>query len=655
MAIIRKPEPGQLKTDRLRMIYMRTEQQILKEITRKRNLGLVDFSEVAALQRVQTILSHMQDEANEYVPEMIKAQFYTRNDLPSAPQGYENAAALTSPQTAIVERLVENLMVDIEEAASRAYQSAENYLNLGRMEADKFRMLTLEEVAKLEAEGKGWNTIQREMAAKLEAQGITSFVDKAGRKWGLTQYCSMATRTTQRQAQVAAALTADDWDLWQISKIGSTCPLCSVYEGRVYSKSGTDPDYPPLTMAFGKMDPKGMNDLSNSYLNIHPNCLHSLVRYTTAGKTDEQVQRDKDFSSFEKRPANVDYRSKKQINAYRQKEAERAEFRRDMKQFNTYKAALGNDFPKTFETFEKHKKAGDEVYREWERKYRELGKKASDIVKVEQIAQPYTIQTANKKLSSVLEKNYNSNIDRNKLHLVKSENSEFASANFEGLSEKTAQSIETTLSSLISDYETPLNKVSVMSKEEGFMRKTVPASTAHNYNTATAEMEINPVRLNDYDQYIDSVSNAVQKGQFPKIKPENYEKYVPTHEFAHSMATIGEKLPGKSANWAEMDYSNIKNARKEIDALYADYVKEVNALDAEKKALYNKFFNGDMTVAERIKEVEATEKQIKISKYSLENSDEFWAEAFADAKLGENPGKYAKQAESIADKYFKRR
>ena len=117
-----------------------------------------------------------------------------------------------------------------------------------------------------------------------------------------------------------------------------------------------------------------MNDLSNSYLNIHPNCLHSLVRYTTAGKTDEQIQRDKDFSSFEKRPANVDYRTKKQQEAYRQKEAERAAFRRDMKQFNKYKAALGKDFPKTFETFEKHKKLKDDVYKGWEEKFRNLEK-----------------------------------------------------------------------------------------------------------------------------------------------------------------------------------------------------------------------------------------------------------------------------------------
>lgn len=39
-------------------------------------------------------------------------------------------------------------------------------------------------------------------------------------------------------AEVAALLSADDYDLWQIVKIGSTCPVCAPLEGRIYSKSG---------------------------------------------------------------------------------------------------------------------------------------------------------------------------------------------------------------------------------------------------------------------------------------------------------------------------------------------------------------------------------------------------------------------------------
>ena len=370
--IIKKPTPQEMAAAKLREIYVKAERAIIREITRKRNLGLVDYEDVASLKRVQEILTHMTTEADEYVPKMIESYFYTAEQIASAAGGYSNAMSLTVAQTSIVEQLVNNLLADIDEAAQTAFKSAENYLNVGRKEDDLFRKLALELTANKEAGVASRQTVQNMMAAELNAKGVTAFVDKAGREWSLESYCSMATRTTGRQAQVAAALTADDWDLWQISKIGSTCPLCSVYEGRVYSKSGTDPDYPPLYMAFGKIDPAGANDLSNTWLNIHPGCLHSLYRYTTAGKTDKQIERDKEFSSFEKRPADVDYRSKKQIEAYRNKEAERARYRADVKQFEKYKAAGVEGMPVNFETFEKHKRAGDDVYKGWESKFRGL-------------------------------------------------------------------------------------------------------------------------------------------------------------------------------------------------------------------------------------------------------------------------------------------
>ena len=79
------------------------------------------------------------------------------------------------------------------------------------------------------------------MAGQLQQEGITAFVDKAGREVVLQDYCNMATRTTVRQAEVAAILTADpDHDLYKIVKIGTTCPICAPLEGRVYSRSGTD-------------------------------------------------------------------------------------------------------------------------------------------------------------------------------------------------------------------------------------------------------------------------------------------------------------------------------------------------------------------------------------------------------------------------------
>lgn len=382
--IIKKPTPQEMAAAKLRETYVRAERAIIREITRKRNLGLVDYEDVASLKRVQEILTRMTTEADEYVPKMIESYFYTAEQIASAAGGYSNAMSLTVAQTSIVEQLVNNLLADIDEAAQTAFKSAENYLNVGRKEDDLFRKLALELTANKEAGVASRQTVQNMMAAELNAKGVTAFVDKAGREWSLESYCSMATRTTGRQAQVAAALTADDWDLWEIVKIGSTCPLCSAYEGRVYSKSGTDPDYPPLAMAFGKIDPAGSNDLSNTWLNLHPNCEHSLIRYTTAGKSEKQIEHMKEFSSFEKRPADVDYRSKKQIEAYRNKEAERARYRADVKQFEKYKAAGVEGMPVRFETFEKHKRAGDDVYKGWESKFRSMS------AKVEKMAMPYS-------------------------------------------------------------------------------------------------------------------------------------------------------------------------------------------------------------------------------------------------------------------------
>lgn len=372
-----KPPSEEKSLLALRRLYEDAERDIIKVITRKRSLDQVDYAEVAALERVQTILTNMQTEAGEYIPRMVEKYFYdeTKKDM----SGYENALSLTSTQTNITQLLTNNLLGELMAASETCFSSAAKFYTLGRLEADEYRKAALEGVMTHEASIESWWVAQRKMAAKLNAQGITCFVDKAGRNWSLSAYCSMATRTTARQAQVAAAITVDDYDLWQIVKIGSTCPLCAVYEGRVYSKSGTNPDYPSLAMAFGKIDPEGPNGLENTYLNIHPNCQHSIVRYTTIGKTEDQIQKDKDFSSFEKNPATVDPRTKKQREAYRKKEANRRKYIEDLNQWRKYRAALGKDVP-SFERFREAKINGSDVYKNLEYKYRSFSIKASKAV-----------------------------------------------------------------------------------------------------------------------------------------------------------------------------------------------------------------------------------------------------------------------------------
>jgi hypothetical protein len=363
-----RPPDSKDETTYLRMLFLKTEQRLIAEINRKRSQGYVDYAEVAALNRTQQILQEMVDESWSYVPAMIEKIFYKSE---AAANGYKNAAGLTASQLGIVQQLSNNLLGDIVEASVTAQKSIEESFQIGRREADKVREAALKSVVETKAAGYGTGKAAASMSRELRSEGVTAFVDKAGRNWGLQDYCNMATRATTRQAEVSAILTADpDHDLYKIVKIGSTCPICAPLEGRIYSRSGTNPDYPPLASAFGKIDPNGSNDLSNTYLNIHPNCLHALVKYTTIGKSEAQIQRDKDFSSFEKNPTTVDPRSKKQIAAYKEKIRNRQKLLSDYKQHERYRAILGNDVPKNFDKFRELKYNDGEGWKSAQALYR---------------------------------------------------------------------------------------------------------------------------------------------------------------------------------------------------------------------------------------------------------------------------------------------
>ena len=377
--------PNEKEVQKLISIYLKAETDIINEIGRLRSQGLVDYHAVAALERVQAILRKMENDAWEYVPKAIEKQFYVRVpqarkilEVPETPEkhavGYANAAALTSDQIDIVQRLTQNLMGELTDAAMTVMATVQSAI-LGRVEPDIYRQVGLEQVAAMQATGRGVRKTVSGFVEQLRREGVTAFIDKAGRRWSLHTYATMVTRTTSRQAEILSVLSADpEHDLYIISSHSTTCALCAPYEGRVYSKSGTDPDFPSLADAFGKVNPAGPNTLANSWLNIHPNCLHVLLPWTAAGRTPEEIQKIKDFSNPRKNPFTVDPRSKKQIKAYRKKEEARAKWLAQYRQWERYRMTLGDKVPKTYQTFEKHKLADDDKYKEWDRLYREANR-----------------------------------------------------------------------------------------------------------------------------------------------------------------------------------------------------------------------------------------------------------------------------------------
>lgn len=379
-ALNRKSPTEELQ--RLLAAFLKAETDIINEIARLRAGGLVDYHAEAALERVQTILRRLEDESWTYAPRMIERQFYVKHpeirrrlDIPETvgkhAAGYVNAAVLTGEQMDIVQRLTMNLMGEIDAAAATVTATLQNAL-IGRIELDVFRRAGLEQVLALETTGRGAYKELPKFVEALRREGVTAFIDKAGRHWSLHTYGSMVLRTTSRQAEVLSVLTRDpEQDLYKISSHNTTCRRCAPLEGRVYSRSGTDPDFPPLAAAFGKVDPTGPDTLANSWLNIHPNCLHVLIAWTPAGRSEEELRKIKKFSSFKTNPLTRDPRTEKQIEAYRLKERGRAQWLADYRQWERYRLTIPDDTPKTFGTFQHHKQAGDDKYKHWEKLYRE--------------------------------------------------------------------------------------------------------------------------------------------------------------------------------------------------------------------------------------------------------------------------------------------
>lgn len=266
-------------------LFLRAETRIINELGRLRAKGLIDYHAEAALGRVQEILKSLKADGWEYVPKMVETEFYVHHPeqrkIPwtglSEPvekhiKGYENAK-LTGTQTRVAEILTRQLMLDIDEACDTAEKNLENII-LGRRKDDAVRHIGLKYALEQEATGLKLPELTQNFLGELAIEGVSCFTDKAGREWRLSTYGAMVLRTVTAQAQVMAVLTQDPGrDLYQISEIGTTCPICAPLEGRVYSRSGQDPDFPPLAWAFGKIDPDGPDTLENTWLNIHPNCL----------------------------------------------------------------------------------------------------------------------------------------------------------------------------------------------------------------------------------------------------------------------------------------------------------------------------------------------------------------------------------------------
>ena len=214
-----------------------------------------------------------------------------------------------------------------------------------------------------------------------------------------------------------------------------------------------------------------------------------------------------------------------------------------------------------------------------------------------------------------------------------------------------------TLENLGSKYYSPLTAVRTMEKEEALGNHAF-ATSFHGWGYGTAEIKINPLKLNE--KGIDRIRELSETGYSVTIPKGKEVEYIITHEYGHTILNVGESLPSKSKNFVQADFSDVQNARKEIEEVFGRYVSDVKKLqdeyDSISKPLDSKLlFEGIAPTDEErnaLKQARERLEAVKISKYSLTHIDEFVAESFADVEVGENPSEYSKEVHSIITKYF---
>lgn len=337
--------------EKLIEIYSRAKQRILLTINQKKAKGNSTFYQRSLLTQINGFLKELNKEVRVWssrnIPKFYEEKLrelneYVRdNDIPVIQTSFSK---IHKPA---IETIVSNFNNDLTDA--------NNFV--GRKINDKFKEIGLETTAEKFAVGMGVKEQKNLIIEELLKNGIIGFTDKAGRNWQVDSYAAMVANTTYAEAVNRATvnqLTAWDIDLVKVSENQSACPVCAVYEGRVFSISGKDKRFPALNVAY-----KGDN------LNLHPNCYHTLLPYIQ-GLADD-LKSDIEFSN---RSFDVDERSQKKIDLYNKVQSEKRELRTDKKQYEDYRLTLGNNAPKSFSGFRRMKQSNSQNWQDLQEEYK---------------------------------------------------------------------------------------------------------------------------------------------------------------------------------------------------------------------------------------------------------------------------------------------
>ncbi|WP_434796635.1 phage minor capsid protein [Terrisporobacter vanillatitrophus] len=318
------------KINQLIKIYTQAEKRLINIIGNKKVKGHVtDFYETM-LKQVKLELMQLQLQSAKYskdiVNELYMEAYYNSLealDISSIGDGFAQL------HTDAIELISDNMVNNFAEVNNQ----------VGRRIEDSIRDIGLTDTQMKFATGQTIKQLQDELVNNLIKRGIGGIADKRGRVIPFTSYAELLSRSIVAETQNTCVMNVakeHEKDLVKMTQHNTTCPICAVYEGRVYSLTGNDERFPKLSNIPG---------FNKGYNNIHPRCRHRITPYI------EKYNDVKEDIKNSNRPFEVDKDKEASVKAYQEEQNEKARLRNDKKEYEKYTQILGEQAPKSLQSF----------------------------------------------------------------------------------------------------------------------------------------------------------------------------------------------------------------------------------------------------------------------------------------------------------------
>lgn len=353
-------------------IYREAQARLAEIITGNYGAGTRTYYN-SVLKQLERLMKELEAETGQYISTEIPRQYkkvlddtyayFKRNNLQM-----KRPDMFSHIHSDAVSELANEMRYHINQGISIAGRRVMRYLDTAKDNA--LRQAGLHSAALKAAAGQTVADMQKDLMQRLANDGFLTVQYGTGKRAyqvGLDSYAAMVARSTTREAGNLARenqLTENGYDLMMMTEHYPTCEACAVLQGRVYSISGRDKRFPPLSRAF----PSG-------YRNVHPNCRHVMTYWIEEMQSTEEIR----AALARSNAPFTDNRSDEEIALYSKQQADSRRMRADRSQFERYRQRLGEDAPKSFHTFRRIKNADGQKWKEMQSLYRSKSPKNVDF------------------------------------------------------------------------------------------------------------------------------------------------------------------------------------------------------------------------------------------------------------------------------------